>query len=500
MDTLMMQKINKAILVLLPVEAVFFIYQLAAFAGEPPRPNPVMSYDPHIGTTEPFYPYGWYVNSDFYDHTFMEQAGGGNTLIFQTHGTPESYMSLFSILDMARSHNKKVIVLFLAPTFMMGVDPCDPNTYGGLKSFVNAYKNDSALLCWLLGDENEYNFPGTAQDIVNSAYVINHILDGNHQVWQNFSNFGYNDQHLPEEPIRELPYLEETTVYSMDTLPFRVEYEPNSFMNVQWWQNALYRMGQKAVEDGVACAHVPQGAGFNTNPEPAVPSEWRLPTRKELRWNAFSAIAATGSRGTMYWMHNPNWYTDPNVFYNWQANVAESVFSELGMIVHGMETGYNVGMVDVNWTDKVWDNSGGWIQNYDRITQLLVYDTFVSRYFLIVTNNGTTAQNVSFTISNLPAPLADSNALVYDEANTGEIVRLINLGGGSYRLSDTMQRFDVLIYRIDAKASGCDEAIAQKGYGITGDLNSDCYVDFTDFTVFAQNWLGCVETQQVNCN
>jgi hypothetical protein len=498
MDTLMTKTMNKVIRVFVPVQAVFFSGLAVALAGAPPRPNPVTAYDPYTGSAEPFYPYGWYVWRDFYDHAFIEHAGSGNTLIFPTHGTPESYLSLSSILDMANSHGKKVILQFLAPTFLIGVDPCKPESYAALATFVNAAKNSPALLCWLLADENEYNFPGTAQDIVNSAYVINHILDGHHQVWQNFSNFGYNDQHLPANPIRELPYLDETTVYSMDTLPYHVYDEPNSFVNVQWWQNALYCMGQKAVDDDVACAHVPQGAGFNTNPEPAIPSEWRLPTRKEFRWNAFSAITATGSRGTMYWMYNPNWYIDPNVYYNWQTNIAEPVFGELGMIARGMATGYNVGTVAIDWTNKSSDQAGGWTLEYDRVTQLLLYDDSCSRYFLIVTNNGTITQTTNLMISNLPVPLANQSVLAYSEAGTSSGISLTDLGDDTYSLVDTLERFDVVIYRLTGTPLTCDQAMAQSDESLKGDLNGDCYVNLKDFAILAQQWLLCA-TMQTSC-
>jgi len=44
----------------------------------------------------------------------------------------------------------------------------------------------------------------------------------------------------------------------------------------------------------------------------------------------------------------------------------------------------------------------------------------------------------------------------------------------------------------------CADAIA-KGYGLVTDLNDDCYVNWSDFTLFAQNWLRCTDPQDQNC-
>ena len=468
---------------------VFFCLALSgglpvACAGAPPRPNPITAYNPYTGQTEPFYPYGWYIDDEDVNHASFDKIGG-NTLIVAVY----SYDRVRQILDIVRSHDKKIIIAFRSPSYLLGVDPCDSNTYGGMKYYTDFAKNDPALLGWLLGDENEWNFIGTAQEIVNSAYVLNNILDGHHQVWQIFSGFDVQ---------RALPYLDGTTVYSMDAYPYHISWgEPNSFINVEWWQDCLYAMGQKAVEDGKSSALLPQGFG-NIDTEPIM-VDWRLPTRREHRWQVFSAIAATGSRGTINWLYNPEWY-DANApaFDNWLENVAKPVFAEQEMISHGMETGYNIGSVAVDWTNKASDQSGGWVRPYDRVTQLLIYDDSVGRYFLIVTNNGPLSQNAQFTISNLSSSLSDMNSLVYDDANTGRTVAMTNSGGGSYRLTDTLQEFATVIYRINANPVNCMQARARQG-GIAGDLNGDCYMNFADFAVFAQDWAHCVDTQGLNC-
>ncbi|MHB9070966.1 MAG: hypothetical protein ACYC54_11445 [Sedimentisphaerales bacterium] len=46
--------------------------------------------------------------------------------------------------------------------------------------------------------------------------------------------------------------------------------------------------------------------------------------------------------------------------------------------------------------------------------------------------------------------------------------------------------------------ANCNEAI-ENGLDMVSDLNSDCKVDFEDFEVFVQNWLHCMNPQDVNC-
>ncbi|MHB9070964.1 MAG: hypothetical protein ACYC54_11435 [Sedimentisphaerales bacterium] len=476
-----------------------------ACAGAPPRPNPITYYNPYTGQAEPFYPYGWDVWYDVcVDHSFFDNAGG-NTLLLHLDGNQASYDAFSRIFDMARSHGKKVIVDFVSPAFFSGetFNPYDINNYGAMAWYIDRAKNDPALLGWMLGDENEYNFP--AADVVNGVNAIN-TLDGHHQVWQNFNGFGYNSQHEKDPVPQELPYLPGTAVYCADAYPFHLydmfQEEPNSFLNVEWWCNPFYVMGQTAAANGTGCALMPQGFGQVDTEfagQALIDGMWRLPTRKEHRWQVFASIVAMGSRGTLNWLYEPRWYSDPNLFYNWRDNIANPVFAEQAMIARGMVSGYNVGTVAIGWTNKSSDQSGSWTLEYDRVTQLLLYDDVVARYFLIATNNGTISQTMDLTISNLPVPLANLNVLAYREGGTSSGVLLTDFGGGVYELVDTLQCFDVVIYRIDAVPTTCAQAAAQNGAGLAGDLNGDCYVNFADLAVFAQDWTRCVDTQSVNC-
>jgi len=44
----------------------------------------------------------------------------------------------------------------------------------------------------------------------------------------------------------------------------------------------------------------------------------------------------------------------------------------------------------------------------------------------------------------------------------------------------------------------CSQAVAE-GYGLATDLNADCYVNWADFSIFAADWLRCMDPENVDC-
>jgi len=51
----------------------------------------------------------------------------------------------------------------------------------------------------------------------------------------------------------------------------------------------------------------------------------------------------------------------------------------------------------------------------------------------------------------------------------------------------------------DTDPINCADAI-QQGYGIAGDLNDDGYVNLSDFSIFAGEWLKCIEPNDPACS
>jgi hypothetical protein len=95
--------------------------------------------------------------------------------------------------------------------------------------------------------------------------------------------------------------------------------------------------------------------------------------------------------------------------------------------------------------------------------------------------------------------LANLNVLAYREVGTSSGISLTDLGSGTYRLTDTLQRFDVVIYRLTGTPLTCVQAIAQNGASLKGDLNGDCYVNMKDFAILAEGWLQCINLQNASC-
>lgn len=62
------------------------------------------------------------------------------------------------------------------------------------------------------------------------------------------------------------------------------------------------------------------------------------------------------------------------------------------------------------------------------------------------------------------------------------------------------ESFDgVKVSHIGVIPTDCNEVISM-GYGLKGDVNKDCSVDFKDLSEFAQVWLICVDPQDVLCS
>jgi len=63
-------------------------------------------------------------------------------------------------------------------------------------------------------------------------------------------------------------------------------------------------------------------------------------------------------------------------------------------------------------------------------------------------------------------------------------------------LSDTAMYNDYIGFT--PPPENCSQAIAE-GYGLATDLNADCYVNWADFSIFAADWLRCMDPGNVDC-
>ena len=397
----------------------------------------IQYYNPSTGTSAPFFSFGWYVGNDI---------GPGQTewdLITDSNANMVQLTSLLSdsgvdtFLDNADSAGFKVIPS-LHPNLLEGVDPGDPCTYTAITAIVGNNKEHPAVLGWKMGDEQESG--GDPNDTVNTATVIR-ALDANNQIWQVFA--GLNNE--TGSPI--IPHLPGTDVTGLGQY-----FETDGGGEFSGSHNTLMH----GTYDTAFCANhnlpCPMGLQGMGGDDVILPS-YRFPTSGEMRWNVFSALAA-GARGIdLFLLPDQDdiglWYTDPNDFYDFARDTVGSVFGELEDIKHAMETGYRPGRVTLDWALKESDKTG-WTNNYDRITQLLVYDDEPNCYYLILTNNASTTQDVNATLHDLPVALETLNVLI---PKTSEELTLIDLNDGDYRLDDSLGDHEVIVYQIGVSAS-----------------------------------------------
>ena len=157
------------------------------YAGPGLRTIPINYYNPTTQTTTPFFAYGWAsAHGTWLNDTYLSECGGNTVIANCSAGDDPN--SLILLLNRAATHDKKVIV-DLGADFMYGA-----NSTANITEMVNALKNHPALLCWLLGDENEWHPSPTAAEVVTSAALV-HTLDTHRQIIQVFSGFGYFDRN-----------------------------------------------------------------------------------------------------------------------------------------------------------------------------------------------------------------------------------------------------------------------------------------------------------------
>ncbi|MFA5863503.1 MAG: FG-GAP-like repeat-containing protein [Phycisphaerae bacterium] len=411
--------------------------------------NPIRYYNPASGIQTSYFGFGWYnIGLTFGTSEMTEIATSGSQMILLSEVPDPRGMepALVAKFDQAQSLGLKIVVATQrASGLLIGVNPSDPSTYQPLSALVNLLKNHPALLGWMIGDENELYSEVPLQDVIDTAQVI-HALDPNHQVFQNFSSNSSQGTVLN--------YMNGTNVLGMD-LYNAYDWTPE-FGGCGTYLTKVQQFVATAVAQGYPYVQVTQGIG----PDLGVLSSLRFPTAAEYRWSVFAPLASAGAREILNFTYgnSDGWYSDPSAFPNFRDNIVKPVFQELAGIKHAMETGYNVGTVNLAWSEP------GWSETYNRISQLLLYDDEKNQYYLIVTNNGSDTKDVTVTVSNLPVGIPSLNALV---SKTGETIAVTDLGGGSYRFTDTLGNHEVILYTL-GEFSASSTIITTSSYGNWG--------------------------------
>lgn len=393
--------------------------------------NPVTYYDPSTKQTTNYFPLGWYswliTPSELIE---LKNLTGCNTVHFSDVNLVSSYDALVQLLDVAYSNGMKVTIAIQRELFQPSLYP-----YTLIQEKIDSLKNHPAILGWQLGDENNlYSFL-TAEAVTNCAAAV-HQADPNRQVWQVFGGSYTSDQ---------LSYTTGTNIVSTD----KYEYTDGKaeFYNAAEHLNAMQTSVQTAQSQNQGYVNVAQGVGASAGDL----EYFRFPTAAEYRYEVYSSIASAGARGIFNWTYvteGYGWYNDYSEFTDFCTDVVKPVFQEVTTMQHALETGYEVGNVTMSW-NETWLEKLSWNNEFDRLSQLLVYDDEQDKYFLIVVNNSTDSRNMQATISGLPKELASLNVTSVN----GESLTLTDLGGGSYQLNDSLNHHeaDVYVFQADPK-------------------------------------------------
>ena len=393
--------------------------------------GPVMDYDPATDTSSPFYPIGWYF---FWptDNVLLDEvaASGGNTVLFADCKDDPTWLWSNAIAGMDRAQVLGLkIIIGLHDDLWTGIDCNTPSSQTALLRWINQFKNHPALLGWQLGDENGIS---QAADLNETSCVIRNV-DPNNPIWQVFYTGTDNNETaslMAQSDVASFDrYGYYDTLFANPTPPFG---EVDSMLYLQ-----NMKAGAASIHGWAGNVNVAQGLG----PDGNALSHFRLPSYGEYRHLVFAAIASAAARGTLSWIYfySDGWYSDPADFTNWRDSVVQPVQLEEQMVSHAMETGWNVGTVTSTLDGQAVNG------NYNKVSYLLIYDGQQSRYFLIVSNNTYDHQPVTFTLSGLPVSLAGLTAELPEESNT---ITMIDLGSGSYSLTDTLTDHDINIYTL----------------------------------------------------
>jgi hypothetical protein len=166
---------------------------------------------------------------------------------------------------------------------------------GRIKAYVNLYKDKPALEGWSLADEPTVNKelgPLTPANAITIYKAIKSV-DPVHRVSITFAS--------GEDPKPFLPALD---VLQHDDYPAKAG--TAEFTNLDRWKNFTFSMGYTALTNNKRFIPVLQAFG-GTNQAPVL--GYRAPTANEMRYMAFSSIAALADSMFFwnYYRRDPSW-------------------------------------------------------------------------------------------------------------------------------------------------------------------------------------------------
>ncbi|MCK4849867.1 MAG: PEP-CTERM sorting domain-containing protein, partial [Phycisphaerae bacterium] len=450
----------------------FPLSQAYAIDGDPEYDiDPITYYNPSTQATTNFFAIGWYVVRTETSPAEIAYAGGNTAA--PSHQDGVTMADISDYLDQASTAGVKVLIRFLASEIL---DPAVATAW------ATEFVDHPALLGYQLGDENTHKAdPWTAANVGAAAAAIR-AVDPDRQIWQVFPGCcgpaaieAYMNPGTPDM---------KTDVVSQDHYWVRSgpDHPPDTFANAQGEGN--WASGPAHTRNVAAEGCTTYGWAGNVSLPQACDApygDYRFPTYKEHRWDCFSAIASSGARGNLNWLDVAG--LKDNTF---REGAARPVALEQLKMAHALATGWNAGTVKLGTlADDDYYHANYPEHAFHEASSLLSYDDVDDKYYLIVVNNDTdNKENMKIKLSSLPhapvglAPGAENFTI--SKPKDSEHFLLEDLGGGTYRFTDTLDNHEVGVYEIlTADASWRWKAVTDPGCP-TGYISYDFFVEVGD--------------------
>ncbi|OHB56766.1 MAG: hypothetical protein A2Y12_20530 [Planctomycetes bacterium GWF2_42_9] len=439
---------------------VLIVTLIAIITSDVNAGQPVLDKDGQV-----FFPLGWY---DYIRPENFEvmKAMGCNAVSWWGSSTDPEVVKYW--LNLAKYHNIKVIIGVPIEWRNMNA-----SQQALLSAWVAAIKDNDALLAYKIGDEN--NHPTSSAFTSAKALIAYNIIKGVDPTRQVTQVFGGSSS----APENIQTFLQSTDVVERDS--YNILSSDAEFQNVTKFNKDFTAYNNNAnitAKSGVVAVH--QGYGG----EPLY-AAMRLPTYNEFRYEAFSSLTLK-ARGNWWWTYSIT--SEQASGPNFMANVATPVIHQYAQLIPSLQQHYNVGTITSNRDSDTQSNG------FNDVTYIMSADR--DYYYLVVANNTSGTISATVNVSNIAA-LANLTADVIGEART----KAFTQDGSGYHVTESMTKYDINIYKLTKltpEPKTCDDEIDEDG-GLTGDVNEDCYIDFSDYAEIAEQWQSCNDPQITGC-
>lgn len=385
---------------------------------------------------DPFYPIGWYTWETCNDTGLvkMKEAGANTVLVVDLGAGVGDQDEMETFLDWGKENNVKFVLALHWGHILSKFKASDSSTFDYdyykqhnptgtqhytkfLSTWVQRFQNHPALLGWQLGDEvsGGINLLGT----FNACADYIRENDQNHQVWQVMCMLNHESNAVN--------FMEKVDVYSYDCYTNIVG---RPFPELVYNSHIERSKRFAATNNWYGNINVTQAVGEKVEETGAV---YTFPTLEQYRWNVFNPMTH-GYRGTLNWIWRDHILTNKIERANFVQNTVPPVFSILKQFKHALETGWNVGCINIYHNELTASPSV--------LSKILLHDNTSGKYYLVVSNAANLDLNFTVNISHIPTTVS-----VLENFDTKAQLQL-NSTGNYVSFNDAISSFGVNIYEL----------------------------------------------------